>query len=146
MAHILVIDDEKSIRSTLREILEYEKFKVTDAADGMECHSGDLRGRRPPVRRHLRDWRQGPPRRPGRRDLRRVHITLALSRRKEQQCRSVSAVPPGFSSFNYHPARTHLALDQDAPECRTVQSPRQGSAIGIPEVGGLHHRHERRAA
>lgn len=34
MAKILVIDDEKSIRNTLREILEYEKFQVEDAADG----------------------------------------------------------------------------------------------------------------
>jgi len=34
MAKILVIDDEKSIRNTLREILEYEKFVVEDAADG----------------------------------------------------------------------------------------------------------------
>lgn len=34
MAKILVIDDEKGIRNTLREILEYEKFKVEDAADG----------------------------------------------------------------------------------------------------------------
>jgi len=34
MAKILVIDDEKGIRNTLREILEYEKFKVDDAADG----------------------------------------------------------------------------------------------------------------
>jgi two-component system nitrogen regulation response regulator NtrX len=36
MAKILVIDDEKSIRNTLREILGYEKFIVDDAADGME--------------------------------------------------------------------------------------------------------------
>jgi two-component system nitrogen regulation response regulator NtrX len=36
MAHILVIDDEKSIRNTLREILEYEKYKVDDASDGIE--------------------------------------------------------------------------------------------------------------
>ncbi|MDD4213894.1 MAG: sigma-54 dependent transcriptional regulator [Bacteroidales bacterium] len=36
MAKILVIDDEKSIRNTLREILEYEKFQVDDAADGTE--------------------------------------------------------------------------------------------------------------
>lgn len=34
MANILVIDDERGIRNTLREILEYEKFKVDDAADG----------------------------------------------------------------------------------------------------------------
>ncbi len=36
MARILVIDDEKSIRNTLREILEYEKYKVDDAIDGIE--------------------------------------------------------------------------------------------------------------
>lgn len=35
MAKILIIDDEKGIRNTLREILEYEKFKVDDAADGL---------------------------------------------------------------------------------------------------------------
>jgi DNA-binding NtrC family response regulator len=34
MPRILVIDDEKGIRNTLREILEYEKFDVDDAADG----------------------------------------------------------------------------------------------------------------
>jgi two-component system, NtrC family, nitrogen regulation response regulator NtrX len=36
MAKILVIDDEKSIRNSLRDILEYEKFAVDDAADGSE--------------------------------------------------------------------------------------------------------------
>ena len=36
MEHILVIDDEKSIRSTLKEILEYEKFKVDLAEHGVE--------------------------------------------------------------------------------------------------------------
>jgi DNA-binding NtrC family response regulator len=34
MAHILVIDDEKAIRDTLKEILEYEKFNVDLAEDG----------------------------------------------------------------------------------------------------------------
>jgi len=34
MAKILVIDDEKSIRSTLKEILEYEKYDVDLAEDG----------------------------------------------------------------------------------------------------------------
>jgi DNA-binding NtrC family response regulator len=34
MANILVIDDERSIRNTLKDILEYEKFKVDDADDG----------------------------------------------------------------------------------------------------------------
>lgn len=36
MAHILIIDDEKNIRYTLREILEYEKFQVSEAKDGEE--------------------------------------------------------------------------------------------------------------
>ena len=36
MTRILIIDDEKSIRNTLREILEYEKYKVDDAIDGIE--------------------------------------------------------------------------------------------------------------
>jgi two-component system nitrogen regulation response regulator NtrX len=37
MAKILVVDDERAIRSTLKEILEYEKYSVVDAADGMEA-------------------------------------------------------------------------------------------------------------
>jgi DNA-binding NtrC family response regulator len=37
MSRILVIDDERSIRSTLREILEYEKFDVDDAVDGIQA-------------------------------------------------------------------------------------------------------------
>jgi two-component system, NtrC family, nitrogen regulation response regulator NtrX len=36
MPRILIIDDEKNIRRTLREILEYEAFKVDEAADGQE--------------------------------------------------------------------------------------------------------------
>lgn len=34
MANILIIDDERPIRQTLREILEYEKFKVEEAENG----------------------------------------------------------------------------------------------------------------
>ncbi len=36
MAKVLIIDDEAPIRRTLREILEYEKYKVEEAADGIE--------------------------------------------------------------------------------------------------------------
>ena len=36
MANILIIDDEKSIRRTLREILEYEKYKVEEADNGQD--------------------------------------------------------------------------------------------------------------
>lgn len=35
MARILVIDDERSIRSTLKEILEYEGYQMDEAPDGM---------------------------------------------------------------------------------------------------------------
>jgi putative transposase len=46
----------------------------------------------------------------------------------------------------YHQARTHLALDKDAPYVRSVQLPDTGRILQIPEVGGLHHRYVRRAA
>lgn len=36
MPKILIIDDEKPIRNTLREILQYEKFDVEEAGDGIE--------------------------------------------------------------------------------------------------------------
>lgn len=36
MPRILIIDDEKSIRNTLKEILEYEKFEVEIAEDGAQ--------------------------------------------------------------------------------------------------------------
>ncbi len=37
MPTILIVDDEKSIRKTLREILEYESYHVDEAADGQEA-------------------------------------------------------------------------------------------------------------
>lgn len=36
MAKILIIDDERSIRKALREILEFEKYEVDEAQDGKE--------------------------------------------------------------------------------------------------------------
>ena len=46
----------------------------------------------------------------------------------------------------YHRTRTHLALAKDCPEPRAVQTPEAGPIVSIPELGGLHHRYERRAA
>ena len=46
----------------------------------------------------------------------------------------------------YHRARTHLSLDKDAPDGRSVERPERGRVISIREVGGLHHRYVRRAA
>ena len=42
--------------------------------------------------------------------------------------------------------RTHLSLDKDCPQPRPIQPPSAGKIIAFPEVGGLHHRYERRAA
>jgi putative transposase len=51
------------------------------------------------------------------------------------------------SYFQYHHrTRTHLSLDKDCPQPRPKQPPSAGKIIAFPEVGGLHHRYERRAA
>ena len=46
----------------------------------------------------------------------------------------------------YHQSRTHLSLEKDTPERRFVQPPESGRVVAVPQVGGLHHRYERRAA
>ena len=46
----------------------------------------------------------------------------------------------------YHRSRTHLSLGKDSPEPRAIQPPEMGSVVAVPQVGGLHHRYERRAA
>jgi transposase InsO family protein len=43
----------------------------------------------------------------------------------------------------YNCSRTHLALEKDAPEPRTVHERKFGEVIALPAVGGLHHRYER---
>ncbi|MEZ4907245.1 MAG: sigma-54 dependent transcriptional regulator [Saprospiraceae bacterium] len=37
MARILIVDDDHGIRKTLRNILEFEKFEVSEANDGFDC-------------------------------------------------------------------------------------------------------------
>jgi putative transposase len=44
----------------------------------------------------------------------------------------------------YTASRTHLALEKPLP--RPVAPPTAGRVVAIPQVGGLHHRYERRAA
>lgn len=56
-------------------------------------------------------------------------------------CRHVKA----FTAY-YHESRTHLSLEKDTPGSRLVQPPGAGRVIALPQVGGLHHRYERRAA
>jgi transposase InsO family protein len=51
------------------------------------------------------------------------------------------------SYFRYYDrTRTHLTLGKDPPWSREVQPPERGRIVELPEVGGLHHRYERRAA
>ena len=52
----------------------------------------------------------------------------------------------GWYCDYYHRSRTHLSLAKDSPEPRSIQPPEMGSVVALPQVGGLHHRYERRAA
>jgi putative transposase len=60
----------------------------------------------------------------------------------EQSLRRTLTLYSGY----YHRWRTHLSLGKDAPQPRRTQRPIEGPVIEIPEVGGLHHHYERRAA
>jgi hypothetical protein len=44
---------------------------------------------------------------------------------------------------SYHHWRTHRALAMDGSVPRPVQRPEVGRIREVPEVGGLHHHHER---
>jgi putative transposase len=46
----------------------------------------------------------------------------------------------------YDRSRTHLSLAKDAPASRAVSPPTAGRIIATPQVNGLHHRYDRRAA
>ncbi|MDA4120414.1 MAG: integrase core domain-containing protein, partial [Thaumarchaeota archaeon] len=46
----------------------------------------------------------------------------------------------------YERSRTHLSLGKDAPIPRAIQPRELGRVVELPQVGGLHHRYERRAA
>jgi len=51
------------------------------------------------------------------------------------------------SYFGYYlHSKTHLSLSKDAPLSRRVHQPEMGKVIELPQVGGLHHRYERRVA
>jgi transposase InsO family protein len=54
-------------------------------------------------------------------------------------------VLPRYVAY-YPDARTHLSLEKDAPTPRRVQPTTEGCVVQFPEVGGLHHRYERRVA
>jgi transposase InsO family protein len=60
----------------------------------------------------------------------------------ENHLQRVAKIYAGY----YNRSRTHLSLVKDAPDGRPIQGPHLGTVVPIPEVGGLHHRYERRAA
>jgi hypothetical protein len=43
----------------------------------------------------------------------------------------------------YHEDRTHLGLEKDTPEERSVEPREIGEVVVISRVGGLHHRYSR---
>jgi putative transposase len=45
-----------------------------------------------------------------------------------------------------HRSRTHLSLSKDSPEPRSIQPPDMGPVVAVSQVGGPHHRYERRDA
>jgi transposase InsO family protein len=46
----------------------------------------------------------------------------------------------------YHQSRTHLSLDKDSQQPRPIAPRTCGPVVASPQVGGLHHRYDRRAA
>ena len=46
----------------------------------------------------------------------------------------------------YHRSRTHLGLKKDATDHRRPSDVSAGRIVALPQVGGLHHRYERRTA
>ena len=43
---------------------------------------------------------------------------------------------------SYRRSRTHLSLDKDCPDARSIQPPNNGKVIAIAQVDGLHHRNQ----
>ena len=46
----------------------------------------------------------------------------------------------------YHSCRTHLSLNKDSPQPRSVEYAELGNIVALPRVGGLHHLYTRTAA
>ena len=59
--------------------------------------------------------------------------------------RHLRRVLTGYFQY-HHDTRTHLSLGKDCPRHRPIRSLSTGNIVAFPEVGGLHHRYERRVA
>jgi transposase InsO family protein len=56
--------------------------------------------------------------------------------------RQIRRVVRAFVDY-YHEDRTHLGLEKDTPQERSIESPESGEVVTIPRIGGLHHRYSR---
>jgi len=59
--------------------------------------------------------------------------------------RYLKRVPASYFHY-YHQWRIHRSLDMDNPDSRPVQPPELGEVVEFPDIEGLHHHYERRAA
>jgi hypothetical protein len=59
---------------------------------------------------------------------------------------SEAALYRQLKTFAIPGSRMHLSLCKNSPEPRAVQPPELGRIAAIPQVGGLDHRYNRRAA
>ncbi|MGI9295631.1 MAG: integrase core domain-containing protein [Pseudomonadales bacterium] len=70
--------------------------------------------------------------------IRRDCLDHVIVLNEQHLCRILRA----YFSY-YHTCRTHLSLNKDPPETRTVEPPEMGNIVAFPRVGGLHHRYAR---
>jgi transposase InsO family protein len=58
---------------------------------------------------------------------------------------SLRRTPQSYFEY-YHRSRMHLSLGKDALKPRAIQPPEMGTVVAVSQVGGPHHRYERRDA
>ena len=84
-----------------------------------------------------------------------IHVVLSTPRSPWQRAYAERVIGSNETSLRrilnsyvdyYHRSRTHLSLSKDSPEPRSIQPPEMGAVVTVSQVGGLHHRYERRAA
>jgi transposase InsO family protein len=74
-------------------------------------------------------------------NIRRECLNDVIVLNEQHLCRVLRS----YSDY-YHTWRVHRSLDMDTPARRAVHPPALGPVRKPPEVGGLHHHYERRAA
>jgi hypothetical protein len=76
----------------------------------------------------------------------RVVFVLVLLAHGRRRIRHVAVTAHPTAAWTAQQIREAFPWDKDAPVPRPVMAPGEGDIVAIPEVGGLHHRYERRAA